>query len=602
MAKRRASPRKQSPVAEEADKDDQHHHAAENKKDDHDGDDEGEEEARRAGRRNEKKKQRILTEPNFRQNDVLFGRGSSYNSHNKETVWRSFVDHPHFKTEYQHHSHKDRYAKQVIGLVRANSRPPTRFLIQRDVVDLKSWTEADEDDIIEKTKRKLREKYEPSQNIIMPPPMPPMPPEITMLYPLSSLDRGGVVDDDPHQSRMRSLPSTGGGGGGVVKVTPGGALMMSEMSGLKTTPASSAPGPIVLVEEEQATKKTAEEVDEERRSIAAECLANLPRVDDEEETTTSINDHMSSKEQAREESGKQGSRPLDADLNRQESDFSFSAAMLEAYGGGGGRAKTAEDELELGVCEELRVQQGGRGGHQEQVWTNTSTAAGAIGDTKNNDGEDPPTAARKISPSGVELREALQSRRALFAANHSATSTAAGALTTFNTYDHASVAAVGAFHASAPAAMAMHHQHPPPSYPTIYAPPHFHQPPVPRFSFKLEPQSGAGHYNIRSRSSNHRNLIRASTESSPSLDSFLDSATLTLNSNFAGVEAQVDILAQDVQPRELLVDLVKQRLRDIKNYTDFIIARIRSESTIIDDAAEEDEKRNEIGMSAVTGV
>jgi hypothetical protein len=122
------------------------------------------------------KKHRILTKPNFHKNDVLFGGGSSYNRHNKETAWQSSVHHPYFKTKYQHHSYKDRYAQQVIGLIRANSRPLTRSLIQTDA-NLKSWTEADEDNIIEKTKRKLGEKNEPSQNIMTPVPMP----EITMI-------------------------------------------------------------------------------------------------------------------------------------------------------------------------------------------------------------------------------------------------------------------------------------------------------------------------------------------------------------------------------------------------------------------------------------
>ena len=67
---------------------------------------------------------------------------------------------------------------------------------------------------------------------------------------------------------------------------------------------------------------------------------------------------------------------------------------------------------------------------------------------------------------------------------------------------------------------------------------------------------------------------------SASLDSFLSCASLTLCSDFASIEAQVDILAQNVQPREVLVKLVKRRLHDIKNYTDFIISRIRSETDV----------------------
>jgi hypothetical protein len=109
---------------------DKKHGCDNNNKDDHDNDnDEEEKEERTDAKRKKKKPKRrtIITESNVRQNDVLFGRGSLYNVHNKDTVWRSFVDHPHFKTEYQYHSHKDRYTKQVIGLVRAtNSKPPTR--------------------------------------------------------------------------------------------------------------------------------------------------------------------------------------------------------------------------------------------------------------------------------------------------------------------------------------------------------------------------------------------------------------------------------------------------------------------------------------------
>jgi hypothetical protein len=104
------------------------------------------------------------------------------------------------------------------------------------------------------------------------------------------------------------------------------------------------------------------------------------------------------------------------------------------------------------------------------------------------------------------------------------------------------------------------------------------------------------------------NNTAASIRIAPSLDSFLDAAILTLNSNFAGVEAQVDILAQDIQPRGLLVDLVKQRLCEIKNFTDFVISQIRSEKkTVINNhdhdhnVAEEDGK-NDIEMLAVTGV
>ena len=67
---------------------------------------------------------------------------------------------------------------------------------------------------------------------------------------------------------------------------------------------------------------------------------------------------------------------------------------------------------------------------------------------------------------------------------------------------------------------------------------------------------------------------------SSSLDSFLSCASLTLCSDFASIEAQVDILAQNVQPREVLINLVKRRLHDIKNYTEFIISRIRSETDV----------------------
>jgi hypothetical protein len=91
---------------------DQQHGCDNNNKDDHDNDnDEEEKEERTDAKRKKKKPKRttIITESNVRQNDVLFGRGSLYNVHNKDTVWRSFVDHPHFKTEYQYHSHQASY-------------------------------------------------------------------------------------------------------------------------------------------------------------------------------------------------------------------------------------------------------------------------------------------------------------------------------------------------------------------------------------------------------------------------------------------------------------------------------------------------------------
>jgi hypothetical protein len=98
---------------------------------------------------------RQIKEANIRKNDVLFGRGSNLNLHNKDTVWREYVDNEGFKSCYQLHPFKDKYAKYLLQLVRAHSRPASRFLVRID--DTSCWYEAEEEEIIEKTKRKLRE-------------------------------------------------------------------------------------------------------------------------------------------------------------------------------------------------------------------------------------------------------------------------------------------------------------------------------------------------------------------------------------------------------------------------------------------------------------
>ena len=163
--------------------------------------------------------QRKIMEAKVRQNDVLFGRGSNNNNHNKQTVWRSYVDHPHFKTNYQHHPFKDNYAKQILALVRANSKPPARFLVPTnddgsgEKLGLVSWCEANENDVIEKTKRKLREKccFSSSLSDMMTPP--------GMMFQSTCTQQQQLVCHIPFQSAQPNsdmvapLCSTGGGGG-----------------------------------------------------------------------------------------------------------------------------------------------------------------------------------------------------------------------------------------------------------------------------------------------------------------------------------------------------------------------------------------------------
>ena len=162
--------------------------------------------------------QRKIMEAKVRQNDVLFGRGSNNNNHNKQTVWRSYVDHPHFKTNYQHHPFKDNYAKQILALVRANSKPPARFLVPTnddgsgEKLGLVSWCEANENDVIEKTKRKLREKccFSSSLSDMMTPP--------GMMFQSTCTQQQQLVCHIPFQSAQPNsdmvapLCSTGGGG------------------------------------------------------------------------------------------------------------------------------------------------------------------------------------------------------------------------------------------------------------------------------------------------------------------------------------------------------------------------------------------------------